>query len=98
MAVAIIRRLHLTRRDVEVTLAGGVFRADDPVFEARIAAAVHAAVPAARVHRLDAPPVIGAALLGLDRLHLAGTSTAAERGAAAHRLQRETAGEPAAQG
>ena len=65
---AIIRQLHLTRRDPVVTLAGGVFRAEDPVFEARIEAGVHAVAPAARVQRLDAPPVLGAALLGLDRL------------------------------
>ena len=68
MALAIIRRLHLTRRDVDVVLAGGVFRAQDPVFEARIASGIHAEVPMARPHRLDAPPVLGAALLGLDRL------------------------------
>ena len=59
MAVAIVRRLHLTRRDVDVTLAGGVFRANDAVFEARIAAGVHAVVPAARLHRLGPPPVSG---------------------------------------
>lgn len=68
MAGAIIRRLHLTRRDVDVTLAGGVFRAADPAFEARIEAGIHATANRARVHRLLAPPVLGAALLGLDRL------------------------------
>ena len=90
MATAIIRRLHLTRRDVDVTLAGGVFRADDPVFEARIAAGVHAVAPRARVHRLDAPPVLGAALLGLDRLRDAG---AADDGGA---MRAATRTEPAA--
>lgn len=68
MALAIIRRLHLVRRDVDVVLAGGVFRAQDPAFEARIASTIHAVAPLARVHRLDAPPVLGAALLGFDRL------------------------------
>lgn len=68
MALSIIRRLHLTRRDVDVVLAGGVFRAQDPAFETRIASGIHAEVPLARPHRLDAPPVLGAALLGLDRL------------------------------
>ena len=81
MALAIIRRLHLARRDVDVVLAGGVFRSNDPVFEARIADGIHAVAGRARVHRLDAPPVLGAALLGFDRL--AGLSTAARAAATA---------------
>ncbi len=79
MALAIIRRLHLTRRDVDVVLAGGVFRAQDPLFEARIASRIHDEAPRADVHRLDAPPVLGAALRGFD--HLPGLS-ATERAAA----------------
>ena len=43
-----IRRLHLTRRDPVVVLAGGVFRARDASFEARIAAGVHAVAPRRR--------------------------------------------------
>ena len=81
MALAIIRRLHLTRRDVEVILAGGVFRAQDPGFEARIASGVHVGALLARIHRLDAPPVLGPALLGIDRLP--GLSAAARHDAAA---------------
>jgi N-acetylglucosamine kinase-like BadF-type ATPase len=89
MAVAMIRRLNLTRHDVAVTLAGGVFRAADPVFETRIAAGVLAAAPRARVRRLGAHPVLGAALLGLDQLHRVGGLTEAERDAATERLRRE---------
>jgi hypothetical protein len=81
MALAIIRRLHLARRDVEVVLAGGVFRAQDPDFEGRIARGVRAGAPHALIHRLDAPPVLGPALLGIDRL--AGLSAAARREAMA---------------
>jgi hypothetical protein len=51
-----------------VVLAGGVFRARDASLEARIAAGIQAVAPAATIRRLDAPPVLGAALLGLDRL------------------------------
>jgi alkanesulfonate monooxygenase SsuD/methylene tetrahydromethanopterin reductase-like flavin-dependent oxidoreductase (luciferase family) len=36
---AIIRRLHLTRADPDVVLAGGIFRAHDPQFIDRLAAA-----------------------------------------------------------
>lgn len=89
MATAIIKRLHLTRRDVDVTLAGGVFRADDRVFEARIADGVHAVAPRARLHRLEAPPVLGAALLGLDHLRDTGRLTAGEHAEAVARIRHE---------
>ena len=47
MAGAMIRRLHLTRLDADVVLAGGVFRAGDPAFEARIGAGIDAVAPGA---------------------------------------------------
>ena len=62
-------------------LAGGVFRAQDPVFEARIASGIHAVARRATVHRLDAPPVLGAALLGFD--HLPGLTDPERRAAVA---------------
>jgi N-acetylglucosamine kinase-like BadF-type ATPase len=68
MAGAMIRRLSLARRDPDVVMAGGVFNARDEDFEARIAAGVHAVAPNATLRRSEAPPVLGAALLGLDRL------------------------------
>jgi N-acetylglucosamine kinase-like BadF-type ATPase len=86
MASAIIARLHLAPRDVDVTLAGGVFAAADEALETRIAAGVHIVAPLARIHRLTAPPVLGAALLGLDRLD--GLSSEA-RAAAIVRLRRD---------
>jgi N-acetylglucosamine kinase-like BadF-type ATPase len=69
-AGAMIRRLHLTRSDVSVVLSGGVFRTTHAPFFARIRSAVAAVAPAAQVEPLHAPPVLGAALLGLDRLEL----------------------------
>jgi N-acetylglucosamine kinase-like BadF-type ATPase len=68
MAAALIRRLRLGRLDPDVVLAGGVFGADDPAFYERLAALVLEAAPAARIVRLEAPPVLGSALLGLERL------------------------------
>ena len=68
MAGAMIRRLRLTRKDLEVVLGGGVFRTPDRPFRSRIEAGVHAIAPRARLVRPDAPPVTGAALLGLDAL------------------------------
>jgi len=66
MVVASLRRLRLLRTEVDVTLGGGVFRAEDPAFVTRIRAGVCATAPNARVAVLDGPPVVGAALLGLD--------------------------------
>jgi N-acetylglucosamine kinase-like BadF-type ATPase len=68
MAGAMIRRLHLTRRDPDVVLGGGVFRTRDSGFWERIRDGVADIAPAARLVPLTAPPVAGAALLGLDRL------------------------------
>jgi N-acetylglucosamine kinase-like BadF-type ATPase len=68
MAGAAIRRLGLTALDVDVVLGGGLFQRDAPAFLDRIRAGVAAAAPAARLRRVAAPPVVGAALLGLDRL------------------------------
>ena len=81
MAEAIIRRLSLTRRSPSVVLAGGVFAARDATFEARIRDGIRAVAPGADVHRSETLPVLGAALLGLDRLdgRVAGDRRAAER-------------------
>jgi N-acetylglucosamine kinase-like BadF-type ATPase len=78
MARALIRRLHLSRLDPEVVLAGGVFRTDEPGFYARLDAGILSAAPQAKLVRLAAPPVLGAALLGLDRLAGGTTDAAAE--------------------
>jgi len=67
-ATAAIRRLRLQRADTHVVLAGGMFRAHDPAFYDRIELGIAAVAPAAVVCRVTAPPVVGAALLGLDRL------------------------------
>jgi len=78
MAAALARRAHLTRLPVEVVLAGGVFRATDEPFYERIRSGIEAVAPAARLVRLDVPPVAGAALEGLSRLELR-TAAAADR-------------------
>ncbi len=67
-ATAAIRRARLARLDPEVVLAGGVFGTMDPLFYERIGRGVEAVAPAARLVRLEAPPVVGSVLLGLDRL------------------------------
>ena len=66
MARALIRRLRLTRADVEVVLTGGIFKATDPGFYARLEEGIRNTAPRAKLVRLTAPPVLGAALLALD--------------------------------
>jgi N-acetylglucosamine kinase-like BadF-type ATPase len=68
MAGAAIRRLDLAGLDVDVVCGGGLFSGDAAAFFERIGAEVRRLAPAARVTRVTAPPVLGAALLGLDRL------------------------------
>jgi N-acetylglucosamine kinase-like BadF-type ATPase len=68
MAVAILRRLRLLRAAVDVVLAGGVIRTRDEAFFERIRLQVQRHAPLARMRRLTEPPVVGAALLALDRI------------------------------
>ena len=68
MARSIIVRLHLTRLDPIVVLAGGVFASRDQVFDARVVDGIRAVAPAATIRRAEGLPVLGAALLGLDHL------------------------------
>jgi N-acetylglucosamine kinase-like BadF-type ATPase len=68
MAGAMLRRLHLTRLDPDVVLGGGIFRTHEPLFYERIRSGIAGIAAAARIVNLVAPPVAGAALLGLDRL------------------------------
>jgi N-acetylglucosamine kinase-like BadF-type ATPase len=79
LARSAIRALRLSRLDVEVVLSGGIFRNKDEAFHERIRAGILATAPRARVVALTAPPVVGAALLGLDRLEIADREAAEQR-------------------
>jgi N-acetylglucosamine kinase-like BadF-type ATPase len=67
-AVATIRRLRLSPTDVEVIMGGGIFATGNGTFHSRIAEGICAIAPRAVLRRLDLPPVVGAALIGLDQL------------------------------
>jgi len=66
MATAAIARLRLADTDVDVVLGGGMFRNGDPVFLDRIRAGIETVARRATTVPLAVPPIVGAALLGLD--------------------------------
>lgn len=80
MASVAIRKLRMTTLDPDVVLGGGIFRNGWEPFFARIGAGIAVVAPRARVVALTAPPVIGAAMLGLD---VVGAGPAAHRRARA---------------
>jgi N-acetylglucosamine kinase-like BadF-type ATPase len=80
MATAAIRKLGMRDRTFDVVLGGGVFRNRWAPFFERIDAGVHAVAPHASLVPLTVPPVVGAAMLGLDLL---GSTRAAHRRARA---------------
>jgi N-acetylglucosamine kinase-like BadF-type ATPase len=94
MARALIRRTRLQQAGPEVVLGGGVFRTTEPGFYARLDAGIRAVAPEARLVRLELPPVLGAALIGLDALGLARSACAR----AEARLRTELAAKAAAGG
>jgi N-acetylglucosamine kinase-like BadF-type ATPase len=68
MATTAIRRLGLADEAVTVVLGGGVLAARDPLLTCLITEFLALAAPRATPRVVDAPPVVGAALLGLDEL------------------------------
>jgi len=60
MAGALIRRLRLTRSDVDVVLGGGVLQAGHEPLVTRVEAGVRAVAPRSTIRVLDVPPVFGA--------------------------------------
>jgi N-acetylglucosamine kinase-like BadF-type ATPase len=63
---AAVKRLGVEEAAVEIVLGGGIFDTKDAEFHARVAKGIRAVAPHAVLLRLKAPPVLGAALLGLD--------------------------------
>jgi N-acetylglucosamine kinase-like BadF-type ATPase len=61
-------RLALTDAPVEVVLGGGLMQSRDERLLSAIASGLADAAPAATVRVTSSPPVVGAALLGLDEL------------------------------
>lgn len=68
MAGAAVTRLGVGHLPVEVVLGGGVFATRHADFIAAVENGIRAVAPDARLRHLDAPPLLGAVLLGLDAL------------------------------
>jgi N-acetylglucosamine kinase-like BadF-type ATPase len=68
MVRATVRRLRVTRQQPDVVLGGGVARSRSTRFHHGVRQGVEEAAPGARVIILREPPVVGAALLGLDAI------------------------------
>jgi N-acetylglucosamine kinase-like BadF-type ATPase len=84
-ANAAIRKLRVTTRDVEVILGGGVFRSNDQKLMERIRRGIASVAPHAVIRKLEAPPVLGAALIGLDAVNATRPARARLRAALTHR-------------
>ncbi|MEV8099562.1 BadF/BadG/BcrA/BcrD ATPase family protein [Kitasatospora sp. NPDC085879] len=67
-AAVALRRLDLLDEPVPVVLGGGVLAARLPLLVDNVTARLAAAAPLAEPRIVVAPPVLGAALLGLDRI------------------------------
>jgi N-acetylglucosamine kinase-like BadF-type ATPase len=63
-----LERLGLTERAVPVALGGGLMQSGDARLIGAIKAGLARVAPAATVHVTSSPPIVGAALLGLDEL------------------------------
>jgi N-acetylglucosamine kinase-like BadF-type ATPase len=75
MATAIIARLGTAGDPVEVVFGGGLFGSAYAGFATQVEAGIRTVAPQARFCRIEATPVLGAALLGLDAI---GASSQAE--------------------
>jgi len=67
-ASALIRRLGVENTDVEVVLAGSVFKGKGPLLLDTVRQVIHRTAPQATIVRPPFEPVVGAVLLALDSL------------------------------
>ncbi|MFE7049496.1 N-acetylglucosamine kinase [Streptomyces californicus] len=92
MASVALNRLGLLEEEAPVLLGGSVLAARHPQLNDRIAALLAARAPKAEVRVVTEPPVLGAALLGLDRT---GADQEVRRRLRAHYLRAPGASAPA---
>jgi N-acetylglucosamine kinase-like BadF-type ATPase len=66
LARATVARLGLAGEEVEIVVGGGLMRNAEPDLLARIQTGLRAVGPGMTLRRTSLPPIVGAALLGLD--------------------------------
>jgi len=65
MAVGVIRQLDLQKEQFDVVLIGSIFDGH-PMIQQSVGETVHHVAPAARLVRLNVPPVVGGVVLGME--------------------------------
>ncbi|WP_310739374.1 BadF/BadG/BcrA/BcrD ATPase family protein [Microbispora sp. H10830] len=93
LGVVAMRRLGLLAAPCEVVLGGGVLTARHPLLTSLVERRYAERAPLARLAVADVPPIVGAALLGLDRL---GAPPEAYARVRAHFLREEDGTQPSA--
>jgi N-acetylglucosamine kinase-like BadF-type ATPase len=74
-----LERLGMTEAPVEVVLGGGLMQSGDARLIGAVESALHDIAPKATVHATSSPPIVGAALLGLDELEAGAEAQARAR-------------------
>ncbi|MEU8056678.1 N-acetylglucosamine kinase [Microbispora bryophytorum] len=93
LGVVAMRRLGLLTAPCDVVLGGGVLTARHPLLTSLVERRYTERAPLARLVVADVPPIVGAALLGLDRL---GAPPEAHARVRAHFLREEDGTQPSA--
>lgn len=69
LALGVSRQIRITDLSFDVVLSGSFFNGS-PLIQESMAVTIHAAAPEAKLTRLEAPPVVGATLLGMEQMGL----------------------------
>src|SRR5439155_26637002 len=93
---AAVARLELAHEPVEVLLGGGLMRRRDPRLLSSIEHGLAEVGPNLTVHVTASPPIVGAALLGLDELGAPAAAQARLRGELTAAVEELEGGVPAA--
>lgn len=67
LAIGVMRQLDLAAETFDVVLAGSLYQGGEPLI-APMRRTIQAAAPGARLVRLEAPPVVGGVLLGMEQV------------------------------
>ncbi|MEI7847593.1 MAG: hypothetical protein WCK35_17455 [Chloroflexota bacterium] len=71
LAVSVTRQIEMENEDVEIIQSGSIFNAGE-IITAPMQRIIQQAVPRARIHRLECPPVVGAVILGMEQANFDG--------------------------